>query len=185
MSSTAAPFGLRPVFHPSGEVRLSSLAGGIASAYGTSIFSGTPVKFNTDGTLIVTTTAAANPTIGVFAGCQFSALGRRFVLPYWPAAQTYDTGSMIAQYTSDTQIEYEGQGVGSYAATAVGEGVNLNDASQGSTYTGQSTQALSAVTGATPATFTITNIAPYPDNDWGDAYTIVRVKIQTYQGPVA
>ncbi|MFZ5784014.1 MAG: hypothetical protein ACOY4R_27765 [Pseudomonadota bacterium] len=185
MSATAAPFGLQPVFHPSGEIRLSSRVDGVLSTYGTSIFTGTPIKNDTNGTLIPTTTAAANPTIGVFMGCQFSSGGRRFVLPYWPASQAYDAGSCVVQYTEDPQTIYAGQGTGSYAATAVGEGVNLQDASQGSTYTGLSTQSLSAATGATAATFTIVGLAEYPNNAWGDAYTIVNVKIQTYQGPVA
>ena len=39
--------------------------------------------------------------------------------------------------------------------------------------------------GATTATFTVVNLAEYPDNAWGDTYTIVRVKIQTYAPAVA
>ena len=37
MSSSNAPFGLRPAFHPSGLDRAQALANGIASAYGTDI----------------------------------------------------------------------------------------------------------------------------------------------------
>jgi len=186
MSSTNAPFGLRCVYHPSGEPRIESLAAGIASTYGTAIYTGTPVKFNTDGTLIPTGTGA-DTCVGIFAGCQFTSAGRRFVLPYWPASQAYDTGTMVAYYQPlDTNAIYEGQANGSVAQTANFEGINLANASTGSTYTGLSQQALNATTtGATAATFQIVNIAPYPDNAWGDAYTVVRVRISTFTGQVA
>jgi len=43
MSSTSAPFGMRPAFHPSGLDRATALAGGIASTYGSDILKGQPV----------------------------------------------------------------------------------------------------------------------------------------------
>lgn len=192
MSSTSAPFGLRPVYHPSGVIRQEQLLSGIVSGYGTAIYTGTPVKFDTNGTLIPCSTGA-DVCIGVFQGCEFSASGKYFVLPYWPAAQTYDTPAgngqvnpMWAFYTSDPQIIYEGQADGSIAQTANGESINLANTSQGSTYTGQSTQALNhTTTGSSAGTFQVVNVAPYEDNTWGDTYTIVRVKISSYQGPVA
>lgn len=185
MTTTSSPFGVRPVSHPSGTIRLDQLAGGVASTYGTSIFTNTPIKLHTDGTLIPSATGA-DEAIGVFAGCEFSASGKRFVLPYWPAAQTYDAGTMIAYYTSDREITYEAQADGAVAATENGESINLANTSQGSVYTGQSTQALTATTtGASAGTFRIVNLAPYDNNAWGDAYTILRVKISTYQGVIA
>lgn len=185
MSSTLAPQGLVPVYHPSGTIRVDNQVDGVASGYTTALYTGTPVKRTTDGTLVAVGTGA-DTAIGVFQGCQFTASSKRFVLPYFPASQTYDAGSMIAYYTSDPQIVYEGQANGSVAATAIGEGMNLGDASQGSTYTGFSTQSLAATTtGSTAATFQLLGLAPYPDNAWGDAYTKVRVKISTYQGQVA
>lgn len=185
MSSTSSPFGLRPVSHPSGTIRLDQMAGGVASAYGTAIYTNTPIKRHTDGTLIPSATGA-DEAIGVFAGCEFTSSGKRFVLPYWPASQTYDAGSMIAYYTSDPNITYEAQADGAVALTENGESINLANTSQGSTYTGQSTQALTATTtGASAGTFQIIGLAPYDDNAWGDAYTILRVKISTYQGVIA
>lgn len=187
MSTTNAPFGLRCVFHPAGEPRIESLVDGILSGYSTSIFTGTPIKRDTNGTIIPCATGA-DSCIGIFAGCQYTATdGRRIVSAYWPASTSYVAGSMIAQYELiDGNAIYEGQADGSIAMTANGEGINLVDASAGSTYTGLSSQALNHTTvGATPATFQIVNIAPYPDNAWGDAYTVVRVKISTFQGQVA
>jgi hypothetical protein len=185
MSATASPFGVRPVSHPSGTVRLDQLAGGVVSAYGTAIYTNTPIKRDTNGTLIPCSTGA-DVSIGVFAGCEFTASSKRFVLPYWPAAQTYDAGTMIAYYTSDPHITYEAQADGAVPLTENGESINLANTSQGSVYTGQSTQALTATTtGASAGTFQIIGLAPYDDNEWGDAYTILRVKISSYQGPVA
>lgn len=185
MSATASPFGVRPISHPSGTVRLDQLVGGVASTYGTAIYTNTPIKRDTDGALIPCSTGA-DVAIGVFAGCEFTASSKRFVLPYWPAAQTYDAGTMIAYFTSDPNITYEAQADGAVAFTENGESINLANTSQGSVYTGQSTQSLTATTtGSTDGTFQIIGLAPYEGNAWGDAYTILRVKISSYQGAVA
>jgi hypothetical protein len=185
LSSTNQANGLSPVYHPSGIIRQEQQTDGIASGYATSLFTNTPVKRTTDGTLIATA-VGADSCIGVFQGCQYTSNSKRFISAYWPASTTYDAGSMLTFYTSDTQIIYEGQASGPVAATAVGEGINLLDASAGSTYTGISSQRLNATTtGATAATFQVVGLAPYSDNAWGDLFTKVRVKIATYQGQIA
>lgn len=188
MTTTSSPFGVRPVWHPSGVIRQTEILNGVASGYATDIFTGTPVKYTTDGTLIVTA-SGADSTVGSFAGCEFSSAGKYFVLPYWPASQTYDTlGPARFYLTDDKGIVYEGQANATVAATARHEGINLAAAPSpaGSVYTGASFQSLNAtVTGATPATYTIQDLAPYENNAWGDAFPILRVTIQTYQGPVA
>lgn len=187
MSATSAPFGLRCVYHPSGEPRLATLVNGIASGYATGLYTGTPVKLTTTGTLVATA-VGADETIGIFVGCFFIKDGIPRLLNYWPAAQTFDANTeMWAQYQAiDTGAIYEGQADGSVAQTKLGEAINLVTASTGSTYTGRSAQMLNATTtGATPGTFIVQNIAPYPDNAWGDAYTIVRVRVGTPQGPIA
>jgi hypothetical protein len=185
MSATLAPQGLIPSRHPSGTIRVETLIDGVLSTYGTSIFTGTPIKRDTNGTLIPCA-VGADACIGVFQGVEFSAATKRFVIPYWPAGQTYDAGSCLVRFTADPDIIYEAQANGPVAATAVGESINLANASQGSTYTGFSTQALNATTtGATAGTFIVWNLAPYDDNAWGDAYTKLLVKIGTAQGAVA
>lgn len=187
MSAVSAPFGVRPVFHPSGDVRLRDVSLGIASGYGTGLYSGTPVKYTTDGTLIATATGA-DSLVGIFAGCQFISNQRPFILPYWPAGQTYDANTAMTAWFSpmDALAEYEAQLDGSGAQSLVGQGINLVTAAGGSIYTGQSNQMLNhTATGATPGTFTVVGLAPYPDNVWGDAFTIVRVKAGTVQPPIA
>lgn len=187
MSAVSAPFGLRCVYHPSGTPRVETLVNGIASGYATGLYTGTPIKLTTDGTIVATATGA-DSTIGTFSGCFFISGGRPQLLPNWPASQTYDANTpMYVTYNAfDPQAIYEGQANGPVAMTANGEAINLVTASTGSIYTGLSAQFLNATTtGATPGTFIVENIAPYPDNAWGDAFTIVRVRIGTFQGPVA
>lgn len=187
MSATAAPFGVRAVYHPSGIIRQTELLSGVASGYGTDLFTGTPVKYTTDGTLIATATGA-DETVGSFAGCEFGNSTGYHVLPYWPAGSTYDVVYGPARFylNDDKGTIYEGQANGAVAQSENRAGINLADAPEGSVYSGQSTQALDATTtGATPATYQVVGLAPYEDNAWGDAFTIVRVAISTYQGLVA
>jgi hypothetical protein len=187
MTTTSAPFGLNPVYHPSGTIRQDVLNNGVASTYGTALYTGTPVKRASDGTLVAVGTGA-DVAIGIFQGCEYTdASGRFIVSPYWPASATYaDDGLMQAYFTSDPGIIYEAQANGAVTLTENGASINLADASQGSTYTGRSTQSLDATTtGASAGTFQVVNLAPYTNNSWGDAYTIVQVKISSYQGPVA
>ena len=95
MSSTNAPFGLRPAFHPSGLDRAQALAGGIASGYNTDILKGQPVKLDSNGNIVVA--AAGESFQGAFAGVEFTdTTGRRRVSNYWPANTAYQTGSCVA-----------------------------------------------------------------------------------------
>ena len=112
MSSSNAPFGLRPAFHPSGLDRAQALAGGIASAYNTDILKGQPVKLNSSGNIVVA--AAGDAFQGAFAGVEWTdTTGRRRVSNYWPANTAYQTGSCVAYFYNDPNIVYEIQAAGS------------------------------------------------------------------------
>ena len=182
MSATNAPFGLRPAFHPSGLDRAQALANGIASAYSTDILKGQPVKLNTSGVLVV---AAAGDTFqGAFAGVQWTDTTGRFrVSNYWPANTAFVTGSCVAYYYADPAIVYEIQAAGSLAQTSVGDQADLSNTTAGSTTTGlsQCTLSTSLAGSGSTAQMKIVDLAPYPDNAWGDAYTIVRVQINKSQ----
>lgn len=182
MSSTSAPFGLRPAFHPSGLDRAQALAGGIASGYATAILKGQPVKYVTGG--VINVAAAGDSFVGAFAGVEWTdTTGRRHVSNYWPASTAYQTGSCVAYFYADQNIVYEIQTDGTMAQTAIGDEADLSNTTAGSTTTGLSAATLSAtLAGAgNSAQCRILDIAPYPDNNWGDDYVIVRVNISEYQ----
>ena len=182
MSATNAPFGLRPAFHPSGLDRAQALSGGIASGYSTAILKGQPVKLNTSGNIVVA--AAGDSFQGAFAGVQWTDTTGRFrVSNYWPASTAFVAGSCVAYYYNDPAIVYEIQADGSLAQTAVGDQADLSNTTAGSTTTGLSQCTLSTtLAGAgNTAQMKIIDLAPYPDNAWGDSYTIVRVQINKSQ----
>lgn len=187
MSATNAPFGLRPAFHPSGLDRAQALANGIASAYGSNILKGQPVKYVTGGT--IQPAAAGDAFVGAFAGVEWTdTTGRRRVSNYWPASTAYQTGSCVAYFYADQNIVYEIQADGSVAQTALGDEADLSNVTDGSATTGLSQCTLSAsLAGAgNTAQMRIIDLAPIPGNAWGDSYTIVRANISKYQfAPVA
>jgi len=183
MSATSAPFGLRPAFFPTGLERAQALANGITSGYSSNILKGQPVVYGTTansgtlGTIIPATTSGT--VTGAFAGVEWTdTTGRRRVSNYWPAS-TSGT-AIVAYFYNDQQIIYEIQADGSMAQTSLGNEYNMNNVTAGSTVTGLSQCTLnssSAAGNGNQAQLRVVDLAPYPDNAWGDAYTIVRVQI--------
>jgi len=181
MSTTSAPFGLRPAFFPTGLERAQALTNGITSAYSSDILKGQPVKYNNGVINPVTSTEAF---VGAFSGVEWTdTTGRRRVSNYWPANTAYQTGSCIAYFYNDPLIVYEIQADGSVAQTSIGDNANFSNLTAGSTTTGLSQCTMSAtLTGtATFGQLRIVDLAPYADNAWGDAYTIVRVQVANHQ----
>lgn len=191
MPSTSAPFGLRPAFHPSGLDRAQALANGIqavsttgnvSAGYATTILKGQPVKMNTGGYIEVA--AAGEAFLGGFAGVEWTdATGRRRISNYWPASESFLVGSVVAYFYSDPNIVYEIQADGTLAQTSVGDEANLSNTTAGSTTTGLSQATLSTtLVGANgSAQMRIVDIAPYPDNAWGDSFVVVRATIAQHQ----
>lgn len=177
MSATSAPFGFRPVYHPSGLDRAKNYT--IASAYGTAIYKGDPVILNTNGTVTIGTAAA--DLLGHFDGVEYTdSTGKPTWSNYWPAATV--ATEITAWVWDDQDIVYDVQSSGSIAATAVGDQADVNNIS-GSSSTGLSTSTLnSTLAGAgSQGQYRILGLSPYPDNAWGDAYTIVRVQLARSQ----
>src|SRR5574341_1220929 len=137
MSAVAAPFGLRPVYHPSGYVR--PLAVQVASALNTNIFQYSPVAYvAASGTIALA--AAGARAIGVFMGVEFTPSdGRRRYSNTWPANQV--ATQIVAYITQDADIVYEVQANGSIAQDDIGECADwtTNDTNAGNTTTGLST----------------------------------------------
>jgi len=182
MSSTNAPFGLRPAFHPSGLDRAVALAGGIVSGYSSDILKGQPVKYDTSG--VIQVAAAGEQFVGAFAGVEWTdTTGRRRVSNYWPASTAYQTGSCVAYYYTDPNIVYEIQAAGNLSSAAVGDEYNISNATAGSNVTGlsQCTLNTTAAGAGSVKQLRVVNLAPYPDNAWEDAYTVVQVQISQHQ----
>ena len=189
MSATNAPFGMRPAFHPSGLDRAQALAGGIPSAYATTILKGQPVAYastaggGTLGTIIPA--AVGDAFVGAFAGVEWTdTTGRRRVSNYWPANTAYVAGSCIAYFYNDSNIVYEIQADGPMAQTTVGGEYDFSNITAGSTTTGLSQCTLGASTAAAAgaqAQLRVVDLGQGVDNAWGDAFTVVRVVVAQSQ----
>lgn len=186
MSAFAAPFGLKPLYHPSGVIRQKALD--IASGYNTNIFQYTPVSLRTDnaggaanaGLQIYA--AVGGPIIGSFQGVEYTPTNQRRVYSnFWPANQV--ATQIVAYYTDDVLITYEIQANGTLAENAVGAQYNIT-AEAGNTTTGFSTVALDTGT-ANPFTannlLRVVGLSAGPVNNWGDAFPIVQVQISNHQ----
>jgi hypothetical protein len=182
MSSTSAPFGMRPSFHPSGLDRAVALPNGIASAYGTGILKGQPVALNTSGNIIAATAGSAYQ--GAFAGHEYTDLtGRRLVSNQWIASTAYTAGSEVTYYYSDPNIVYDIQANGSLAQTSIGDQADFASITAGSTTTGLSQCMISTSLAGSGSVgdLRIIGLTPAVDNAWGDAYTVVQVQVSRSQ----
>jgi hypothetical protein len=189
MSTTSAPFGLRPAFHPSGLDRAQALANGIVSGLAADILKGAPVRYNsTAGTSVAAGTialaASGGAWSGAFAGCEWTdTTGRRRISNYWPSGTTYQTGSCVAYFYNDQNIVYEIQTDATIAQTSLGGEYDFSAStgftvSSGSNVTGLSSTGLGVSTAkanGAQGQMRVVDIAPYVDNNWGDNFVIVRV----------
>lgn len=174
MSSTSAPFGLRPVYSPSGVVRPTAYS--IDAAYATTIFQNQPVKL-VDGQLEAA--AVGDRFIGTFQGVEWTdSDGRRRVSNKW-VAQTGAT-DIVAYATLDPTIVYEIQSNAAMTAADIGAQYDFTAAS-GNTTVGLSTQMLDVASLADNASFRVIGITPGANNAWGDTYVIVQVQIAEHQ----
>lgn len=189
MSTTSAPFGLRPAFHPSGLDRAQALANGIVSGYASNILKGQPVQYGTTanagtlGTLVIA--AVTGPIAGAFAGVEWTdTTGRRRISNYWPASTAYQVGSCVAYFYNDTNIVYEIQADGTLSQTSIGNEYPFSNIAAGSSVTGLSQCTLSAAAPAgngVQSQMRVVDLAQNVDNAWGDAFTVVRVVIAQSQ----
>ncbi len=185
MSSTSAPFGFRPSYHNSGQMRPKAYT--IASTYAANIFSGDPVKLTDNGVIQLGTsdgtrsgTTDGITLLGIFAGCQYlDASGKPTISPFWPSGAT---GTEIVAWVYDDpetlyDVQYDNPSPGTTVQTAVGEECDWTVASPGgSTQTGLSTTKLTAIQ-ATSGQFQITGFAYNINDSLTDAYVTVTVRL--------
>lgn len=142
MSTTAAPFGFLPRFHPSGQNRANAYT--ILANYNTAIGFGDAVILDTNGTLTVGT--ATNDIIGIFAGVQYrDSTGKPTFSKNWPGAVSGATEIVAWVYDDPAtvfEVQAEAGGTG-YVQAAIGAQADLVAGAPNS-LTGQSTMALEA-----------------------------------------
>lgn len=180
MSATAAPFGMRPVYHPSGRCVAQAFPAPFSAAYGTAVYRGSPVILDTSGVLVIGTTNA--DILGVFDGVEYTdSNGRRQFSPMWPASLS--ATDIVAYVYTDPLIVYEIQSDGSLASSALGDQADFVNPGNGTAITGLSSAAINSTLGGAGVQkqLRIVELAPYVDNAWSDSYTIVRVQIARHQ----
>lgn len=175
MSSTSAPFGLRPAYSPSGTLR--PVAGSIATGYATAIYQFQPVKIHTDGYL--NAAAVGDRFVGTFMGVEWTDTdGRRRYSNRWTAS-TAGT-DIIAYYTRDPSIVYEIQSNAALTIADVGEQFDFSTVGGNST-TGLCTMMLDVSSSAANASMRLLGITPGPDNAYSDTYIVAQVQISEHQ----
>jgi len=176
MSSTSAPFGLRPALHQSGVVRPSAYT--IITGYTSGILQNQPIKVGTNGT--IEAAAIGNRFIGTFQGVEYTdTLGKRIYSNQW-IANTAAT-NIVVYTTEDPYITYEIQSNAAITVAMIGEQFDFTTITAGSTTTGLSALMLDVASTAANASLRLLNISPYPDNAAGDTYVICQVQISEHQ----
>lgn len=191
MSSTSAPFGFRPSFHNSGQIRPKAYT--IASGYAANVFSGDPVKLVDAGTVQLGTSDGTRSgtvdgilLLGIFAGCEYrDSTGKPVISPFWPASVTATEVTAWVYDDPETlfDVQYANPGTPGTdtVQTAVGEECDWTVASPGgSTSTGLSTTVLTAIQ-ATSGQFQITGFARNVSDSLTDAYVTATVRINEHQ----
>lgn len=186
MSATASPYGLVPVYHPSGTDR--AVAYTINPTYNTAIYKGDPVILNTNGT--VTVGAAASALLGVFMGCEYvDATGKPTYSNFYPASQSVQAGSVITAWViTDLESVFEIQMNGQLSATLATAMAAIGDEADivyvaGTSATGLSACSLNTTLAGNGAQkqFRIIGFGLQPDNAPTDLFPIVRVTLANTQ----
>ena len=140
MSTTLRPFGMKPIFHPSGLDRAVPFAGtnsfvtGVtytapySLSAGQSFFQYQPVGITSSGQLTIAATAAAtSPVYGVFDGVEYTTAEGRRTLGKNASKATLDAASSIIFWIfQDPALVYEAQAAGSVTSAAIGSQYNFS-----------------------------------------------------------
>lgn len=181
---TSAPFGLRPVYHPTGLDRAEALTNGIASAYNSNIFKGSPIYLLPNNG-VINVSAVNQDFLGAFAGVEYTDSSGRWRVSNWWAAGTVIGSNgppAIAYYYDDALIMYEIQAAATMTQIVIGNQADFSSPGTGSTGTGISSAMIGAVVGSgVQGQLRIQGLAPYQDNAWGDTYPILRVSVARSQ----
>lgn len=187
MGTVNAPFGMRPLYHPSGSIRPATmkLSKTLAEATPT-LFQYQPVAIDSTGRLA----AAVNGSdyVGVFMGAEWTELstGRPVISNQWTnGTLVKDLGPDSARfyYTRDPYIIYQVQASQALSPDDIGEQAAFLNATAGNTTTGLSTAALDGSTVSTAQNMmSIIGLDWDVNNaDWTDTFPILQVRIARHQ----
>jgi hypothetical protein len=151
MSTTFKPFGMKPVYHPSGLDRSVPFVGtnsfvtgtsGYSAPYslnsGETFFQYTPVGLTASGQLaIAAASAATSPVYGVFDGVEYTTAEGRRTLGKSASKTTLDAATDIVFWIfQDPALVYEAQVNGSATSAAIGSQYNFSSATGYTTTSG-------------------------------------------------
>ena len=152
MATTFKPFGLKPVYHPSGLDRAVPFVGTNTFVTGTtftapyslsageSFFQYQPVSLTASGQLTIANQTAASGTVyGVFDGVEFTTAEGRRTVGKSASKTTLDAATQILFWIfADPALVYEAQVNGSATTASIGRQYNF-DTTAGSTVTSGTT----------------------------------------------
>jgi hypothetical protein len=151
MSTTFRPFGMKPVYHPSGLDRAVPFVGTNSFVVGTPSYSAPyslsagqsfyqyqPVGLNASGQLtIAATSAATSPMYGVFDGVEYTtAEGRRTLGKSISLASLTAATGIVFWIFQDPALVYEAQVNGSASTASIGQQYNFSGATNATTADG-------------------------------------------------
>lgn len=182
MSSTATPYGMRPVGVLGGRPDNNAFNSyKIASGYAANVFYGDVVKLVSDGVVEKDTGTSTLTPIGVFVGCRYTNPTTKELTfaQYWPTGTV--ASDAFAYVVDDPWAVFQIQANGSLAQTALGNNAAIVQTA-GSTAIGNSKNALNATTNTTDTLpLRIVAFVDGPNSAVGDAYTDVIVKFNNHQ----
>lgn len=189
MSSTAYPFGMVPTQQLAQGYNTQGFSPfQIEDGEATSIFFGDVVELLGTGYIEKDTGTTTLTPQGVFVGCSYIDPGIKYFLnaQFWPGGTTTGittgAGKPTGYVVNDPNAVFMIQANGSVPLAALGSNAPIVQTA-GSASIGKSRNALNAAAIDTTDTLPlrIVGLAELPDNDWGDAYTIVLVKFNNHQ----
>ena len=181
MSSSAAPYGFRPVGLLGGGDWSNSIRHiKLTNSYGTSIFYGDVLKVVAAGTVEKDSGTTTMTPVGIFVGCSYTDPGSS--QPTYSQMWTASTSAtdIMAYVVDDPNIVFQAQGDATLAQTALGNNVAVVQTA-GSTSIGTSKNAIDSSTIAATKTLPvrILGFIDGPNSSVGDTYTDVLCKFNS------
>ena len=181
MSTTATPYGFRPVGLLGGGDWSNSIRHiKMTNSYGTSIFYGDVVKVVSTGTVEKDSGTTTMTPVGIFVGCSYTdpSSSQPTYAQMWTASTS--ATDIMAYVVDDPDVVFQAQGDATLAQTALGNNVAVVQTA-GATSIGTSKNAIDSSTIAATKTLPvrILGFIDGPNSSVGDTYTDVLCKFNS------